>query len=175
MLPPQPKPVGGTMTQFVEGWKLITNDPDVLSLVAKGYSLRFTSQPLLLESLWEIRSPQGQDEIQGMRDQIYLMLQKNAITEVPPDSPGFYSNIFLVRKASGGWRPVIELNAHIQAPHFRMFTISLVLSTVKKATMPSKSICRMRTFMYCYIPAAGSTSGLPSRARSISFGYFPSV
>ena len=32
------------------------------------------------------------------------MLQKNAITEVPPDSPGFYSNVFLVRKASGGWR-----------------------------------------------------------------------
>ena len=28
------------------------------------------------------------------------MLQRNAITEVPPDSPGFYSNVFLVNKAS---------------------------------------------------------------------------
>ena len=75
------------------------------------------------------------------------MLQKNAITEVIPDSPGFYSNILLVCKASGGWRPVIDLkrlNTHIHAPHFHMFTISSVLSTVKKATMPSKSICRMR-------------------------------
>ena len=63
------------------------------------------------------------------------MLQKNAITEVPPNSPGFYSNVFLVRKASGGWRPVIDLkslNAHIHAPHFRMFTTSSVLSTVRK-------------------------------------------
>ena len=63
------------------------------------------------------------------------MLQKNAITEVPPDSLGFYSNVFLVRKASGGWRPVIDLknlNAHIHAPHFRMFTTSSVLSSVKK-------------------------------------------
>ena len=63
------------------------------------------------------------------------MLQKNAITEVPPDSPGFYSNVFLVRKASGGWRPVIDLknlNAHIHAPHFRMFTTSSVLSSVEK-------------------------------------------
>ena len=60
---------------------------------------------------------------------------KNAITEVPPDSPGFYSNVFLVRKASGGWRPVIDLknlNSHIHAPHFRMFTTSSVLSSVKK-------------------------------------------
>ena len=63
------------------------------------------------------------------------MLQKNAITEVPPDSPGFYSNVFLVRKASGGWRPVIDLknlNAHIHAPHFRMFTTSSVLSSIEK-------------------------------------------
>ena len=51
------------------------------------------------------------------------MLQKNSITEVPPDTPGFYSNIFLVRKASGGWRPVIDLkqlNAHIYTPLFHM-------------------------------------------------------
>ena len=70
-----------------------------------------------------------------MREQISLMLQKNAITEVPPDSPGFYSNVFLVRKASGGWRPVIDLinlNAHIHAPHFHMFTTSSVLRSVEK-------------------------------------------
>ena len=69
--------------------------------------------------------PQGLDQFLGMSEQINLMLQKNAITEVPPNSPGFYSNVFLVRKASGGWRPVIDLqnlNAHIHAPHFRMFT-----------------------------------------------------
>ena len=53
---------------------------------------------------------------------------------MPPNSPGFYSNVFLVRKASGGWRPVIDLknlNAHIHAPHFRMFTTSSVLSSVE--------------------------------------------
>ena len=46
-----------------------------------------------------------------------------------------YSNIFLVRKASGGWCPVIDLknlNSHIHAPHFRMFTTSSVLSSVEK-------------------------------------------
>ena len=70
-----------------------------------------------------------------MREQISLMLQTNTISEISPDTPGFYSNAFMVRKASGGWRPVIDLkqlNHHIDAPHFRMHTISLVLSTVEK-------------------------------------------
>ena len=109
------------------------NDPYVLSIVAKGYRLRFTSPPL--QTPWDIRSPQDPEEILGMREQITLMLQKNAITEGPPNSPGFYSNVFLVRKASGGWRPVIDLknlNAHIHAPHFRMFMTNSVLSSVRK-------------------------------------------
>ena len=63
------------------------NDPYVLSIVAKGYRLRFTSPPLLRQTPWEIRSPQDPQEILGMHEQITLMLQKNAITEVPPDSP----------------------------------------------------------------------------------------
>ena len=109
MLPPQVSSVGERLSNFVEGWKRITNDPYILSIVAKGYRLRFTSPPLLRQTPWEIRSPQDPKEVLGMREQITLMLQKNAITEVPPDSPGFYSNVFLVRKASGGCRPVIDL------------------------------------------------------------------
>ena len=100
-----------------------------------GYRLRFTSPPLLLQTPWEIRFPQGTQKFQGMREQISLMLQRNAILEITPDTPGFYSNAFMVHKASGGWRPVIDLkqlNHHIDAPHFRMHTISSVLSTVKK-------------------------------------------
>ena len=41
----------------------------------------------------------------------------------------------MVRRASGGWCPVIDLkqlNHHIDAPHFHMHTISSVLSTVER-------------------------------------------
>ena len=85
--------------------------------------------------------PQRVTEDQGMQEQISLMLQKNAILEISPDTPGFYSNVFLVYKASGGWRPVIDskqLNHHIDAPHFCMHTISSVLSTVEEETTCSK-------------------------------------
>ena len=70
-------------------------------------------------------------QAQGMRQQI-IMLHKNAALEVPPNTPGFYSNVFLECKASGGWHPVMylkQLNAH--AHHIRIFTISSVLNTVK--------------------------------------------
>ena len=69
------------------------------------------------------------------------MLQKNAISEISPDTSVFYSNVFLVRKASGGWRPVIDLkqlNHHINAPHFHMHTISSVLSTVERGDFAFK-------------------------------------
>ena len=133
VLPPQATPVRGRLSKFVEGWKHITNDTYVLSIIAKGYRLHFTNPPLLRQNPWEISSPQGLEEILGMREQITLMLQKNAITEVPSNSPGFYSNVFLVHKASGGWRPDLKnLNAHIHAPHFRMFTTNSVLSSVRK-------------------------------------------
>ena len=178
VLPPKITPVGGRLSNFVEGWKRITNDPYVLSIVAKGYRLPFTSPPLLRQTPWEIRSPQDPQEILGMREQITLMLQKKAIPVVPPDSPGFYSNVFLVRKASGWCRPVIDLknlNAYIHAPHFRMFTTSSVLSSVRKGDYAFKIDCRMRTFTYLFIQAAESTSSSPWKTRCTSFKCYRSV
>ena len=121
--------------QVCGGWKRIMNDPYLLGIVTKGYRLCFTSPPLLREIPWELRSPQGLEEIQGMQEQIFLMLQKNAKTEVFAIPQDFTPNMFLVRKSSGQWHPVIDfksLNAHIFTTHFRMFTISSVLSTVRK-------------------------------------------
>ena len=89
--PSQSVPVGGRLCQFVEGWKHIMNDPYVLSIKANGYRLHFTIQPLLLKVPWEIRPPIGSQKIQGMREQISLMLQKNAISEIPLDTAGIYS------------------------------------------------------------------------------------
>ena len=46
---------------------------------------------------------------------------KGAIEVVRTPSPGFYSGLFLVPKAGGAWRPIIDLsalNAHIQCPSF---------------------------------------------------------
>ena len=59
------------------------------------------------------------------------MLQKNAISEISPDNPVFE----LIPGMQGVWRgrPVIDLkqlNHNIDAPLFRMQTISSVLNTI---------------------------------------------
>ena len=108
---------------------------------SQGVQTSFYQSTPSAQILWEIQSDQGPQKVQGMREQISLMLQKNMITEVTPDSTGFYSNIFLVRKASGGLRQVIDskqLNAHTIAPPYHMHTISSVLSTIRKEIMRSK-------------------------------------
>ena len=69
----------------------------------------------------------------------------------------------MVRKASGGWRPVIDLkqlNHHIDAPHFRMHTISSVLSTVKKRNSSSGQVCHSP--QHASSPVHGSSSGTSS-------------
>ena len=49
----------------MEGCKCITNDPYILSFVAKGYRLHFTSPPLLLKTQWEIRSCQSTGNVRA--------------------------------------------------------------------------------------------------------------
>ena len=42
------------------------------------------------------------------------MLAKGALEIARDPGPGFYSRLFLVEKATGGWRPVIDLS-HLNA------------------------------------------------------------
>ena len=48
--------------------------------------------------------------------------------EPAPQSPGFYSRLFLVQKASGSWRPIIDLstlNDYVTSSHFRKWDNSM--------------------------------------------------
>ena len=54
--------------------------------------------------------------------------------EPAPQSPGFYSHLFLVQKASGSWRPIIDLsilNGYITKSHFHMETPQSVLRSIR--------------------------------------------
>ena len=63
------------------------------------------------------------------------MVAKGVLEVVPDPDPDFYNCLFLVEKASGGWRPVIDLsplNEFVQQTPFRMETPNSVLLTVRK-------------------------------------------
>ena len=63
------------------------------------------------------------------------MLAKGALEIARDPGPGFYSRFFLVEKASGGWRPVIDLshlNEFVQLTPFKMETVASVLLSVRE-------------------------------------------
>ena len=62
------------------------------------------------------------------------LLSMGAIEPAPP-TPGFYSRLFVVMKASGDWRPVIDLsilNKFVEQTPFKMETVQSVLSSIRK-------------------------------------------
>ena len=86
---------------------------------------------------WCTRMPQDSLKVQILREQVASLLQKRAIEEVNCTHPkrGFFSRLFLVKKRSGGWRPVIDLsrlNQFILCPHFKMETVDSIRLALRK-------------------------------------------
>ena len=63
------------------------------------------------------------------------MMEKNVLEVVENPSPGFYSRLFLVENATGGWRPVIDLsplNAFVLQTRFKMETVASVMASIRE-------------------------------------------
>ena len=66
------------------------------------------------------------------------MLAKGSLEIVLDPGPGFYSRLFLVEKATGGWRPVIDissLNGFVCQTPFNMETAASVLFSVREGDL----------------------------------------
>ena len=68
----------------------------------------------------------------ALAKEIDSLIAKGAV-ELAPRTPGYYSRVFVVMKASGTWRPIIDLsllNKSVKGTKFRMETIQSVLASV---------------------------------------------
>ena len=97
-----------------------------------GYRIPFRRAPTLSREPipYPTYSP---DSIRGkaLEGEVRSLLDKGAIELAPLPSPGFYSRLFVVMKASGAWRPVIDLsllNLRVQQTSFKMTLQSVLLS-----------------------------------------------
>ena len=129
----QQEQVGARLRLYAEGWDQITRDKFVRRVVREGYRLPLRGNPPLRVSPRNVMLPQGQARRQALLQEVQALCRKGAVVSADPSSPGFYSHLFVVPKASGGWRPVIDLKAlnhFVYAPHFRMHTVASVLNTV---------------------------------------------
>ena len=109
----------------------------MVTVLRDGYRVPFNDSPPPL-SHTPVSFPTyraGSPWAQALRQEIEVMLAKGALEIARDPGPGFYSRLFLVEKASGGWRPVIDLsrlNDFVQLTSFKMATVASVLLSVRE-------------------------------------------
>ena len=107
----------------------------VAEVLRWGYQIPFRWAPTLSRDPIPLPA-YAPSSIRGkaLEGEVQALLNKGAIELAPLPSPGFYSRLFVVMKASGSWRPVIDLstlNLRIQQTSFKMETLQSVLLSVR--------------------------------------------
>ena len=105
-------------------------------MVESGFRIPWSGAPAPLSRNPLFASPPACPQVaEVLRQEVLSLLEKRAISEVPPPiSPGFYGRIFVVPKTSGGWRPVLDLSAlnrFVRQVKFRMETPSSVRDSIR--------------------------------------------
>ena len=132
-----PMRVWGCLSPHWRLWQEIGAETWVVTVLRDGYRVPFKDSPPPLA-----RTPvsfptyrAGSPRAQALRQEVEAMLAKGALEIARDPGPGFYSRLFLVEKATGGWRPVISLshlNDFVQLTPFKMETVASVLLSVRE-------------------------------------------
>lgn len=117
LLQPQTRELNlvGNFKNCVKVWKQFTDDPWILSSI-EGYFLEFESKPcqISLPKLINFNN----DEIQIINAEVEAFIKKGVIVPSQWESDQFLSNTFVVKKANGKYRPVINLRRLNKFVHF---------------------------------------------------------
>ena len=110
-------------------------DAWVVEVLREGYKILFSRGPPLSDQPLPMPS-YSPSSIRGkaLEKEFQDLLLKRAI-ERAPQTPGFYSRLFVVQKDSGAWRPIIDLstlNTYIASQHFHMETPQSVLRSIRQ-------------------------------------------
>lgn len=118
--------VGGRLGLFFQVWTFITGDAWVLQTI-QGFQIEFFGYP------YQPIPPRpitfSAEDAVLVDQEVQSLLAKGAIARTLPHPRGFISNLFLVDKADGGQRPVInlrEFNEWLVYRHFKMEGIHLL-------------------------------------------------
>ena len=132
-----PMRVGGCLSPHWRRWQEIGAETWVVTVLRDGYHVPFKDFPPPLART-PVSFPMyraGSPRAQALRQEVEAMLAKGALEIARDPGPGFYSRLFLVEKATGGWRPVIDLshlNDFVQLTPFKMETVASVLLSVRE-------------------------------------------
>ena len=117
-------------------WRSMSDSGWVLNVVESGFRLPWDpNKAPLLRSPPAFRPPSSEEAVAALEAEVSSLLAKEPIEPVhSPPSPGFYGRIFVVPKASGAWRPVLDLSAlnqYLRRIPFRMETAQSVREAIR--------------------------------------------
>lgn len=151
-----PGPVGGRLALRLAAWDQIAQSPSASATLREGVMIQFGPQrPPLSRQPREF--PTSRSRSRQVVEATQQLLAKGAIEVVNnPNTPGFYSRLFVVPKASGGVRPVIDLSAlnrYLLCPHFQMETAE----SIRHSVLPGEWVTSVDIQdAYLHIPVAPS-------------------
>ena len=120
----------GNLRLHVLEWKKLTSDSWVINTIT-GYKFEFISKPIQKVVPKPIEFSVEKSKI--VDEEISDLLRKGAISVSKFEKDQFISNIFLVAKKNGKFRPVInlsKLNEFIEYHHFKQETLPLILESI---------------------------------------------
>ena len=97
---PQQSFTAGQLPQFINNWKLISEDWETLNIVSGYQQLKFEDPPPLRVPSQEELLVHSSDEV--VDQEVSNMLACGAIQEVDPTESGFFSDIFAIDKVERG-------------------------------------------------------------------------
>ena len=100
-----PEKIARRLSKFSGAWSEIGADPWVMRIVQWGCKIPFVTLPPLRFQGQETTYPKGSLKWSSLNQSVQELRNKGAI-EPAPLTPGFYSRLFLVRKATGEWQPI---------------------------------------------------------------------
>ena len=108
----------------------------MLGVVRSGFRLPWRGEKApLSRTPVAFPPPSDQAAFQALDQEVSSLISKGAVDRVRyHSSPGFYGRLFVVPKASGGWRPVLDLsslNTFLVYNHFKMETASSIREAVR--------------------------------------------
>ena len=126
--------MGGCLQPCWRQWK--SDDPWTQQVVRHGYALPIVADPPLSSTPIAFPSYQkGTERHAALHEEVSQMIAKHAVEPVPLPSLGYYSLLFVVPKATGGWRPIIDLsplNHFVDKCKFTMETPATVLKFLRQ-------------------------------------------
>ena len=126
-------PLGGRLTHFLENWKLITRDTNLLENIS-GYRIEFQAKPVQVNSKYQIVLSKLERKI--LNSEIEEMKSKQAVEFVQSQTKDqFVSHLFVRPKKDGGMRPIFNLkslNQFVTYNHFKMEGFQVVRNLIQE-------------------------------------------